>query len=130
MTRCRQKQAAFVRAEIKAHYVLETQGKGRAYKAAEKASERAYDRGRGCSWQVPRKKGPDGLRAGRRAGLGLPPLQPGGYPKGAALAAACRALRSAYLRAKGYSPRASGLYDRAMAMRCPWAFKEHPRRVG
>lgn len=68
-------------------------------------------------------------RAARNAGLGLPPLSPGGYPKGRARSAACRKLHQAFKRS-GYGQEGYGLHDRATAMGCPWAFRERLRRVG
>jgi hypothetical protein len=55
MNRCQRAKRDFVRAEIRAHWLMDTKGKGKAYEAAERASERAHERGKGCAWQRPRR---------------------------------------------------------------------------
>jgi len=116
MTRCQRSRRAFFEAELRAHWEMDRHGKTKAYRAAEAASERAHERGRGCSWQRPRST--------RLAGLGLPPLpRHGHYPKGAKLAAACRELHRAHQAAGGATGmRAYGIKDRAVALGCRWAF--------
>jgi hypothetical protein len=49
---CARVKAAWVRAELRAHLELAAQGKSRAYRRAERASEVAFERARrrGCSW--------------------------------------------------------------------------------
>lgn len=67
----------------------------------------------------------------RLRGLGLPPLRPGTYPKGRALAAACRSLHDAYKRSRGESTTGSwAIHDRAWAMGCSWTRHERAKRSG